>query len=159
MNLHFVQVELGKVEILENLSQSEISILKEKLQDVGLDLLDDKRSILIENVKNIISNLLSQTNSIEKQNYSKLISERSGFDYTYISNLFSEINGFTIQQFIISQKIEQVKELIVYNEFSLTQIADRLNYSSVAHLSSQFKKNTGMSPTYFKHLNRCKFES
>ncbi len=150
MNLHFILVELGKVEILEELSPKEISTLKEKLLHVGLEFLDDKRSILIEKVKNLITENLQKNETIEKFNYSKLISDQLGFDYTYISNLFSEINGCTIQHFIIVRKIERVKELIVYNDSTLTQIADLLNYSSVAHLSAQFKKISGMSPTYFR---------
>lgn len=109
MNLHFILVELGKVEILEELSPKEISTLKEKLLHVGLEFLDDKRSILIEKVKNLITENLQKNETIEKFNYSKLISDQLGFDYTYISNLFSEINGCTIQHFIIVRKIERVK--------------------------------------------------
>jgi len=154
LGLHYVIVDLGMVEILEDISFEQFEQLKNNLAISGLELLDDKKSILIERIKNVIIELVHYTDEIPKVNYSHYISEKLHHDYTYLSNVFSEVKGITIQQFIITHKIERVKELLLYDEFSLTQIADMLHYSSVAHLSNQFKKITGLSPTYFKQLKQ-----
>jgi AraC-like DNA-binding protein len=118
----------------------------------GLELMDDKRAILIEKIKNIIVQMVHYMDEPLKVNFSDYLSEKLNYDYTYLSNMFSEVKGMTIEQFIIAHKIERVKELLLYDELTLTEISYRLNYSSVAHLSNQFKKVTGLTPTYFKNL-------
>jgi AraC-like DNA-binding protein len=152
MNLHFIVVELGEVEIMEELSAQQWSELKSALLVSGLELMDDKRAVLIEKIKNVITEMIHDTDEMPKMNYSDFISQKLNYDYTYLSNLFSEIKGMTIQQFIIVHKIEKAKELIMYGELNLTEISYKLHYSSVAHLSNQFKKITGMSPSQFKQL-------
>jgi AraC-like DNA-binding protein len=152
LGLHYVIVDLGKVEILEDISQEQFLILKENLALSGLELLDDKKAILIERIKNVIIEMVHYTDEIPKVNYSDYISEKLHHDYTYLSNIFSETKGITIQQYIIMHKIERVKELLLYDELNLTEIAYNLHYSSVAHLSNQFKKITGLSPSFFKQL-------
>ena len=147
----FTHVGLGVVEVSEEVSIEKTAKLKEHLQRIGLELLDDKKSILIEKIKNVIIELI-HSDILPKVNYSEYISKEVGYDYNYVANLFSEIRGITIQQFIIFHKIERVKELLVYDQLSLTEISDKLHYSSVAHLSNQFKKTTGLSPSFFKRL-------
>ncbi len=154
LGLHYVIVDLGMVEILEDISPNKFIELKKDLAISGLELLDDKKSILIEKIKNVIIEMVHYTDEIPKVNYSDYISEKLHQDYTYLSNVFSEVKGITIQQFIIQHKIERVKELLLYDEMNLTEISYILNYSSVAHLSSQFKKHTGLSPTFFKQLKQ-----
>ena len=152
LGLHFIVVELGEVEIMEDLLPSQREELKAALLVSGLVLMDDKRAILIERIINVITEMIHYSDELPLINYSNYISEKLKYDYTYLSNLFSEIKGMTIQQFIIIHKVERIKELIIYDELNITEIAWKLNYSSVAHLSNQFKKVTGMSPTYFKYL-------
>lgn len=152
MGLHFIVVELGEVEIMEELAGAQWEQLKSALSVSGLELMDDKRAILIERIKNVITEMIHHTEDLPKTNYSDFISEKLDYDYTYLSNLFSEVKGITIQQFIIVHKIERAKELLLYAEFNLTEISYQLHYSSVAHLSNQFRKITGMSPSQFKHL-------
>ncbi len=154
LGLHYVIVDLGMVEILEDISPNKFIELKKNLAISGLELLDDKKSILLEKIKNVIIEMVHYTDEIPKVNYSDYISEKLHQDYTYLSNVFSEVKGITIQQFIIQHKIERVKELLLYDEMNLTEISYILNYSSVAHLSSQFKKHTGLSPTFFKQLKQ-----
>jgi AraC-like DNA-binding protein len=154
LGLHYVIVDLGMVEILEDISPFQFQELKKNLAISGLELLDDKKSILIEKIKNVIVEMVHYTDEIPKVNYSDYISEKLNHDYTYLSNIFSEVKGITIQQFIINHKIERVKELLLYDELNLTEISYILNYSSVAHLSNQFKKVTGLSPTFFKQLKQ-----
>lgn len=145
-------VELGMVEVLSEFSSHQRESLKQNLLKSGLELLDDKKSILIEKIKNVIIELVHYSEELPRVNYSEYISEKLGYDYTYLSNIFSEVKGITIQQFIIMHKIEKVKELILYDELNLTEISYKLHYSSVAHLSNQFKKVTGLSPSFFKQL-------
>ena len=152
LGLHFVIVELGMIEILENITVEQRKRLKENLWKSGLELLDDKKSILIEKIKNVIIEMIHYTDELPKVNYSDYISEKVGYDYTYLANIFSEVKGVTIQQFILVHKIERVKELLIYDELTLTEISYRLHYSSVAHLSNQFKKVTGLTPTFYKQL-------
>ena len=154
LGLHYVIVDLGMVEILEDISPTKFIELKKNLAISGLELLDDKKSILIEKIKNVIIEMVHYTDEVPKVNYSDYISEKLHHDYTYLSNIFSEVKGITIQQFIIYHKIERVKELLLYDEVNLTEISYILNYSSVAHLSNQFKKVTGLSPTFFKQLKQ-----
>ncbi len=152
LGLHFIFVDLGIVEVMENLSiEDKINIAK-VLKKYGLELMEDKKAVIIEKIKNVIIEMVHYTDEIPKTNFSDFLSDKLHYDYTYLANLFSDIQGITIEKFIISQKIERVKELIMYNEFNLTEIAWKMHYSSVAHLSNQFKKNTGLTPSHFKHL-------
>ena len=154
LGLHFVTVDLGVVEILEDITREQRDQLKINLRKSGLELLDDKKSILIDKIKNVIIEMIHYTEDLPKVNYSDYISERLNYDYTYLSNIFSEVKGITIQQFIIIHKIEKVKELLLYNDLNLTEISYKLHYSSVAHLSNQFKKVTGLSPSFYKSLKQ-----
>jgi len=150
--LHFIVVDLGEVEIMENISAEQRERLKAALLDAGFELMDDKKAVLIEQIKNVIVEMVHHTEETIKTNFSDFLSEKLKYDYTYMANLFSEVQGTTIEQFIISHKIERIKELIIYDELNITQIAWKMNYSSVAHLSNQFKKVTGLSPSHFKRL-------
>ncbi len=148
---HF-NVELGSVEIKEDVSSEKLEVLRLKLLRSGLDLLEDSKSILIERIKSIIIEMIHYEEEIPKVNYSIYISEKMDYDYTYLANTFSEVKGITIQQYIIFHKIEKVKELLLYEQYTLTEISHILHYSSVGHLSNQFKKVTGLSPSYYKEL-------
>jgi AraC-like DNA-binding protein len=150
--LHFIVVDLGEVEIMEELNQNQRTHLKLALQCSGLELMDDKRAVLIEKIKNVIIESVHHSEEVIKVNFSDHLSSKLNHDYTYMANLFSEVQGTTIEQFIICHKIERIKELIIYGELNITEIAWKMNYSSVAHLSNQFKKVTGLSPTHFKRL-------
>ncbi|MBU2019512.1 MAG: AraC family transcriptional regulator [Bacteroidetes bacterium] len=152
LGLHFTPVELGEVEIMENLTISQRELLKVGLIHFGLELMDDKRAMLIEKIKNIIIEMVHHSETAIKVNFSTFLSEKLNHDYTYVANLFSEVQGTTIEQYIISHKIERIKELIIYDELNISEIAWKMNYSSVAHLSNQFKKMTGLSPSHFKKL-------
>lgn len=152
LGLHFIVVELGEVEIMEKLSLEQRELVKEALLRSGLELMDDKRAMLIEKIKNAIIQMVHYSDEIIKVNFSDYLSEKLNHDYTYLANLFSEVQGTTIEQFTISHKVERIKELIIYGELNITEIAWKMNYSSVAHLSNQFKKVTGLSPTHFKQL-------
>jgi len=156
LGLQYANVDLGMIELLEDISPEQHSQLKESLHRSGLELLDDKRAILIEKIKNVIVEMVHYSDELPQVNYSIYISEKLGYDYTYLANIFSEVKGTTIQQFIIIHKIERVKELLLYDELNLTEISYKLNYSSVAHLSKQFKKITGLTPSFFKQLGRQK---
>ena len=152
LGLHFIVVDLGEVEIMENISEEQQEQLKLALHTSGLELMDDKKAVLIEKVKNVITEMIHYSEELPKMNYSDYISKKLDYDYTYLSNLFSEVKGITIQQFIIVHKIERAKELLLYDEFNLTEISFKLHYSSVGHLSNQFKKITGLTPSHFKQL-------
>lgn len=152
LGVNLAVVELGTVELMQVVSTELMEQLKARLLLAGLELLDDKRSILIERIKNVIIEMVHYSNELPKVNYSDYISEKLGHDYTYLSNVFSEVKGITIQQFIITHKIERVKELLLYDEMNLTEISYIMHYSSVAHLSNQFKKVTGLSPSFYKKL-------
>jgi AraC-like DNA-binding protein len=154
IGLHFIIVDLGEIEIMENISDEKRTLLRKGLANSGLELMDDKKAILIEKIKNVIIEMIHYSDEMPKVNYSDYISEKLNHDYTYLSNIFSEVKGMTIQQFIINHKIERAKELLLYDEFNLTEISYKLNYSSVAHLSNQFKKVTGLSPSFFKQLKQ-----
>jgi AraC-like DNA-binding protein len=152
LGLHFIVVDLGEVEIMENISLEQREQLKSSLLKQGLELMDDKRAILIGRIKNVIIEMVHHTDEMIKMNFSLFLSEKLSHDYTYLSNLFSEVQGTTIEQFIILHKVERIKELIIYGELNISEIAWKMNYSSVAHLSNQFKKLTGLSPSHFKNL-------
>ena len=154
LGLRSLIVDLGMVDIMEQITPDQREQLKNNLLKSGLELLDDKKSILIEKIKNVITEMIHYSDELPKINYSDFISEKLNYDYTYLANIFSEVKGITIQQFIIIHKIERVKELLLYDELNLSEISYKLNYSSVSHLSKQFKKVTGLSPTYFKQLQQ-----
>ena len=152
LGLHYTTVELGEVEIMEDISVEQRDQFKVALLKSGLELMDDKKSILIQKIKNVIVELIHYSEEPLSVNFSDYLSEKLNHNYTYLANLFSEVQGTTIEQFIIAHKIERVKELLVYNELNLTEISYLMHYSSVAHLSAQFKKVTGLTPTHFKQL-------
>lgn len=156
MGIHYASLELGYVETMENLTDQQLQRLKVSLLESGLELMDDKKAVLIEKIKNIIIEMVHYTEELPKINYSEYISEKLGQDYTHIAKIFSEVKGITVEHYIIAHKIERVKELLLYDELSLTQISYMLNYSSVAHLSQQFKKVTGLTPSFFKQLKAKK---
>lgn len=152
LGVNHISIELGMIETKEEITDEQIQKLKENLAMSGLELLDDKKSILVDKIKSIIIEMIHYAEEIPKGNYSDYISEKLGYNYIYLSNLFSEVKGITIQHFIIKHKVEKAKELILYDQLNLTEISYRLHYSSVAHLSNQFKKVTGHSPSFYKKL-------
>ncbi len=156
LGLHPISVQLGEVELTETLEPSQLQNIHTTLQKLGLALLYDKKCINIERIKNKIVDLVQNKNNQLKTNLSEYLSRELNHDYTYITNLFTQKEGTTIEQYFITQKIEKVKELLSYNEISLSEIAYQLNYSSVSHLSKQFKKATGLTPSYYKTLNEKK---
>ena len=159
LGIIYKMIELGMVETFENIDDEQWEKLKKNLLKSGLELLDNKKGILIEKIKNVITEMIHYTDEIPKVNYSDYISEKLGYDYTYLANTFSEVKGITIQQFIIINKIEKVKELLLYDELNLTEISYKLHYSSVAHLSNQFKKITGLTPSFYKQLKQKRMKN
>lgn len=159
LGLNWISVELGTVEILEEITKEQLEQFREVLKLSGLELLDGKKNILVEKIKGVIIEMIHYSDVVPQVNDSDYISEKLGYDYTYLSNVFSEVKGVTIQQYIIMHKIERVKELLLYDELNLTEIAYKLNYSSVAHLSNQFKKVTGLTPSYFKSLKEKRMKN
>jgi AraC-like DNA-binding protein len=152
LGLRYTTVELGEVDILEDISPRQRDQLDKSLKKAGLELMDDKKAMLVEKIKNVIIEMIHYADEPPLTKYSVFISEKLNYDYTYLANLFSEVRGITIEHFIIIHKIERVKELLVYDDLNLTEIAEKLNYSSVGHLSNQFKKTTGLTPSHFKKL-------
>ncbi|WPQ66041.1 AraC family transcriptional regulator [Chitinophaga sancti] len=156
LGLHYVTVNLGEVNVLEEITPKQREKLKVILLRSKLELIDDKKAILIESIKNVIIEMVHYADDLPKTNFSDYLSKKLGYNYTYLANIFSETQGTTIEHFIIMHKIERVKELIIYDELNLSEIAYKLHYSSVSHLSHQFKKITGLTPTYFKTLKNKK---
>ncbi len=152
LGLHYTNVELGEANIMEDISVQQKEQLKTALLKSGLELIDDKKSELIQKIKNVIIELVHYSEEPLSINFSEYLSQKLQHDYTYLANLFSEVQGTTIEHFMIAHKIERVKELLVYDELNLTEIAYQMHYSSVAHLSAQFKKVTGLTPTHFKKI-------
>jgi len=152
MNIAYKRIELGEAELEEPISDQQHDELKTVLFKSGLELMDDKKAMLVEKIKNIIVEMVHYADELPATNFSDYLSEKLNHNYTYLSNLFSEVKGITIEHYIIVHKIEKVKELILYDELNLTEIAFKMNYSSVAHLSNQFKKITGLTPSFFKKL-------
>ncbi len=152
LGLHYIVVELGVVEIMEDLSAVEREELRKALAEWGFELMDDRKSVLIDKIKAAILEMIHQKDEMRKVNFSNFLSQKLNEEYSFLASLFSEVQGTTIEQFIISHKVEYIKELIIYGELSITEIAWKMNYSSVAHLSNQFKKVTGLSPSHFKQL-------
>ncbi|MBS1644898.1 MAG: helix-turn-helix transcriptional regulator [Bacteroidetes bacterium] len=152
MKLQPLSVTLGELELSKALTDEEKNELNSRLMAVGFELIDDKKSRLIAQIKSLIIELVHRQDSDLKINLSDFLSLKMHHDYSYLSGLFSEVEGTTIERYFIAQRIEKVKELLVYDELSLSEIAFRLNYSSVAHLSNQFKKTTGLTPSHFKNI-------
>jgi YesN/AraC family two-component response regulator len=156
LGLHCISVDLGEAEVKESITPEQLKRLDSALIKTGLELMDDSKTILVEKIKTIIIEMVHYTDDQIKINLSDYLSEKLNHNYTYLSNLFSEFKGTTIEQFYLAHKIEKVKELLVYDELNLTEIAYKLHYSSVAHLSNQFKKMTGLTPSHFKNLKHKK---
>jgi AraC-like DNA-binding protein len=154
LRINYKVLDLGMVEMPTAITEKQRAQLKVNLLKSGLELMDDKKSILIEKIKNVIKTMIHDSDELPKQIYSEYISDKLGYDYTYLANTFSEVKGITIQQYIIIHKIERVKELLLYNELNLSEISYQLHYSSAAHLSNQFKKITGLTPSYYKKLKK-----
>jgi AraC-like DNA-binding protein len=159
LNLPYTTVELGEVNLTGNITAEQKSQLNKALKRSGLELMDDKRAILIERIKNVIIEMVHYAEEAPLTKFSSYLSEKLNHDYTYLANLFSEVQGTTIEHFIITHKIERVKELLVYDELSLTEIAYRMHYSSVGHLSNQFKKITGLTPSHFKQMKSKRLDN
>ena len=154
LRIKYLIIDLGSVELEGAMTKKQEEQLKENLQVSGLELMEDKKSILIEKIKNVIIEMVHYSDELPSIKYSEYISKKLNYDYAYLSNVFSEVKGITIQQFIIVHKIEKAKELIMYDELNLTQIAIKLDYSNVAHLSNQFKKITGLAPSFYKQMKK-----
>jgi len=159
LGVHYTMLELGEADVMEDLTPDQLDSLSVALKRTGLELMDDKKSILVERIKTSIIELVHYTDEQIKTNLSDFLSSKLNYNYTYLANLFSEVKGTTIEKFYLAHKIERVKELLVYDELNLTEIADKLHYSSVAHLSNQFKKMTGLTPTHFKNLRHKRRQS
>ncbi|QIP11691.1 helix-turn-helix transcriptional regulator [Spirosoma aureum] len=149
-------VGLGEVEVKMDITEAQRDELKLALVKSGLELMDNKKAILIEKIKKVIVHMVHHTDHLPKTKNSDYISKQLNYDYTYLANFFSESTGITIEHFIIAHKVERIKELLLYDELNLSQIAYKLNYSSAAHLSNQFKKVTGLTPSFFKQLKQKK---
>ena len=152
LGIKHISIDLGMVETLEDITEEQRRLLSKNLLKSGLELLENKKSILIEKIKNVITEMIHYSDELPDVNYSDYISEKLDLNYTYLANIFSEVLGITIQQYIIIHKIEKVKELILYDELNLAEISYKLHYSSPAHLSNQFKKITGTTPTFYKKM-------
>jgi AraC-like DNA-binding protein len=156
LGLHFILVDMGVVDIMEDITTDQREEIRKALLKSGLELMEDKKAVLIEKIKNIVIEMIHYTDEPPKMNFSDYLIGKLDYDYTYLSNLFSDVMGITIEKFIITHKIERVKELIIYNELSLKEIAWNMHYCSVSHLSNQFKMITGLSPTHFKNSKNKK---
>jgi AraC-like DNA-binding protein len=152
LGINYFSVELGEVLLLEGITTQQREQLKNKLLESGLELMDERRAIIIEQIKNVIIEMVHHTEQLPKFKFSEHLSQKLDYNYTYLANLFSQTEGITIEQFILHHKVERIKELIIYNELSLSEISYKLNYSSAAALSNQFKKVTGLTPSFYKHL-------
>ena len=159
LGIRYTNVELGEVTIPEAISPSQREQLSNALKRWGLQLMCDHKAILVERIKNVIIEAIHYSDEPLRVNFSDYLSEKLNHNYTYLANLFSEVQGTTIEHFIIKHKIERVKELMVYDGLSLSEVSYKLHYSSVAHLSNQFKKTTGLTPTYFKHIKHKRLQS
>ncbi|GAB3414355.1 hypothetical protein GCM10027516_04670 [Niabella aquatica] len=156
LGLAIENIKLGEVTLKKEPTPGEKELLAKVLTTLGFELIDDKKSRIIEKIKNVIIDLVHYQDNDTKNNLSDILSRELHHDYNYLSNLFSEVEGTTIEKYFIAQKIEKVKELLEYDELSLSEIASRLNYSSVAYLSNQFKKVTGLTPSHFKQIREDK---
>ena len=152
LGLHVLKVELGEVDVSDFIPEDHLVLIRNELLDIGFELLEDKQVFLIEKIKNLVIEMIHHSDDMLKVNFSDYLREKLNNDYSYLSNIFSEEQGITIEHFIILHKIERIKELIIYDELNISEIAHKMNYSSAAHLSGQFKKVKGMTPTSFKKL-------
>lgn len=152
LGLEYIYVNIGEADVIGNLQPDQLAQLDIELKKSGLQLMDNRRSILVEKIKSAVIELVHYTEEQIKVNLSDYLSDKLNYDYTYLANLFSEVKGITIEKFYLTHKIEKVKELIVYDELNLSEIAYKMHYSSAAHLSNQFKKITGLTPSHFKNL-------
>lgn len=159
LGLQYIYVKIGEADIIGDVKPEQLDQLKLDLKKAGLVLMDNKKSVIVEKIKSAIIELVHYTEDQIKVNLSDYLSEKLNFDYTYLANLFSEVKGITIEKFYLTHKIERVKELIVYDELNLSEIAWKMHYSSVAHLSNQFKKYTGLTPSHFKNLKNKRRET
>ncbi|HEX8549436.1 MAG TPA: AraC family transcriptional regulator, partial [Cytophagaceae bacterium] len=154
LGLEIIHIQLGEVTIAQEPSEVDIDAIKTSLKDNGFELLDDKKALLITKIKSVVIETFHQKNQIDLQiNFSHILEQKVGKDYHFLSTLFSSMEGFTIEKYVINQKIERVKELLIYDEMNLSEIAIKMGYSSVQHLSTQFKKITGFTPSDFRKLN------
>lgn len=158
LGIPYTSIDFGMAEVGDTVSMDQIDKLRSNLLRSGLELLDNKKSILIEKIKNVIIEMIHYADELPKNNFSDYLSEKLNYDYNYLSNVFTEVKGITIRQFIILHKIEKVKELLLYDELNLSEISNKLHYSSVSHLSNQFKKITGLSPSYYKKIKQSRLE-
>jgi AraC-like DNA-binding protein len=156
VGLHPASVELGEVEVNDEPDKNTIQQLNDNLKLLGFEIIDDRKSRIIEQIKNAVVSLIHHSEESPTLNLSEYLSQQLNYDYGHLSNLFSEVEGSTIEKYFIAQKIEKVKELMMYDELTLSQIANQLGYSSVAYLSSQFKKQTGLTPTFYRALKENK---
>lgn len=152
LGLHFIVVDLGEIDLMEDITGEQLESFRRALSVSGFELMDNTRSILIERITNAIIEMVHYSEEVTKINFSEYLSVKLNHEYNYMSKIFSEVKGITIQQFIIIHKVEKIKELLMYGELNLTEISYKLNYSSVSHLSNQFRKVTGLSPSDYKHL-------
>jgi YesN/AraC family two-component response regulator len=159
LGLHHTKVEIGETEIMEDLTSEQMNNLSLSMEKIGLELLHDKKNIMVEKIQTIIIELVHYNEEQIKTNLSDYLSEKLNHNYTYLSNLFSEVKGTTIEKYYLTNKIERVKELLVYDELNLSEIAWKMHYSSVAHLSNQFKRMTGLTPSHFKNIRTKKLHS
>jgi AraC-like DNA-binding protein len=154
LGIFYTNIDLGEVDIEDDITEAQRDKLKANLLAAGLVLMDDQKAILVEKIKAVVVEMVHYEDEFPTVKHSIYISEKLNYNYTYLANLFSEVKGITLEQFIILHKIEKVKELILYDELNLSEIAFKLNYSSSAHLSNQFKKITGLTPSFFKKLKQ-----
>lgn len=159
MGLHFVFVDLGAVETMEDLSAEQRLELKSTLLELGLELMEDKKAELAQQVKKLILDMIYNSEEEMKISFTTYLSEQTGYDYPYLANVFLESQGVTVQQFMINHKVERIKELIIYGKLTITEITWKMNYSSVAHMSNQFKKTTGLTPTHFRQLKEKRLQT
>ena len=156
LGIEATNIKLGEITLKKDLTTKAREELENVLDPLGFQVIDDKKSRMIEKIKNVIIDLVHHQDNDAKTNLSDVLSDALHHDYNYLSNLFSDIEGTTIEKYFIAQKVEKIKELLVYDELSLSEIADRMNYSSVAYLSNQFKKVTGLTPSHFKQIREDK---
>lgn len=156
LGIEATNIKLGEITLKKDLTTKEREELENVLDPLGFQVIDDKKSRMIEKIKNVIIDLVHHQDNDAKTNLSDVLSDALHHNYNYLSNLFSDIEGTTIEKYFIAQKVEKIKELLVYDELSLSEIADRMNYSSVAYLSNQFKKVTGLTPSHFKQIREDK---
>jgi AraC-like DNA-binding protein len=156
LGLHFIFVDMGVVDVMEDLTEEQRNQIKTGLLRSGLELMDDKRAVIIDKIKKVIIEMVLNEDDMPKVNFSEYLSRKMSLDYTYMASLFSEVQGTTLEKYLISYKIEKVKELLIYDQLKLSEIAWKMNYSSVAHLSNQFKKLTGLTPSHFKSLKEIR---